>query len=53
MYGNEDALDRNNSQEQIVPPPGGSTRSGISEVEMEDMDVEGLVIRKTTEVTVT
>ncbi|KIL93971.1 hypothetical protein FAVG1_02533 [Fusarium avenaceum] len=53
MYGNEDALDRNNSQDQIVPPPGGSTRSGISEVEMEDMDVEGLVIRKTTEVTVT
>jgi hypothetical protein len=52
MYGNENALDRNNSQEQIVPP-GGSTRSGVSEVELEDMDVEGLVIRKTTEVTVT
>ncbi|SPJ76038.1 uncharacterized protein FTOL_05769 [Fusarium torulosum] len=52
MYGNEDALDRNNSQDQIVPP-GGSTRSGVSEVELEEMDVEGLVIRKTTEVTVT
>ncbi|KAM0354994.1 hypothetical protein ACHAPU_000840 [Fusarium lateritium] len=48
---NGDEGDQNNSQEQIVAPHG-STRSGVSDVELEDMDVEGLVIRKTTEVTV-
>jgi hypothetical protein len=52
MYGADTPGDRNASQEQIVPA-NGSTRSGASEVEMEDMDVEGFVIRKTTEVTVT
>lgn len=53
MYGGGDPAEEGNaSQEQIVPP-NGSTRSGVSEVELEDMDVEGLVIRKTTEVTVT
>ncbi|KAJ4252407.1 hypothetical protein NW762_011006 [Fusarium torreyae] len=52
MYAGEIPLDGSASQEQIVQV-NGSTRSGVSEVEMEDMDVEGLVIRKTTEVTVT
>ncbi|GKU07921.1 hypothetical protein FLAG1_10776 [Fusarium langsethiae] len=53
MYGGNDVGNEgNNSQEQIVPP-NGSTRSDISEVELQDIDVEGLVIRKTTEVTVT
>ncbi|KAF5565884.1 hypothetical protein FNAPI_1433 [Fusarium napiforme] len=52
MYGADTPGDKNASQEQIVPA-NGSTRSGVSEVEMEDMDVEGFVIRKTTEVTVT
>jgi hypothetical protein len=52
MYGGDTSGDRNASEEQIVPA-NGSTRSGVSEVEMEDMDVEGFVIRKTTEVTVT
>jgi len=52
MYGGNDPIQEgNNSQEQIVQPDG-STRSGVSETELEDMDVEGLVIRKTTEVTV-
>ncbi|KAM0300659.1 hypothetical protein ACHAPM_005936 [Fusarium culmorum] len=52
MYGGDVGNEGNNSQEQIVPP-NGSTRSDISEVELQDIDVEGLVIRKTTEVTVT
>ena len=52
MYAGEIPLDGSASQEQIVQV-NGSTRSGVSEVEMEDMDVEGLVIRKTTEVTIT
>ncbi|KAF5024524.1 hypothetical protein F66182_3464 [Fusarium sp. NRRL 66182] len=52
INGGDGPFDRNTSQEQIVPTDG-STRSGVSGVELEDMDVEGFVIRKTTEVTVT
>jgi hypothetical protein len=52
MYGGDTTGDREALEEQIVPA-NESTRSGVSEVEMEDMDVEGFVIRKTTEVTVT
>ncbi|KAH7014797.1 hypothetical protein EDB80DRAFT_636587 [Ilyonectria destructans] len=47
VHGGKSMIDKNGSQEQIIP--GNSSQTGTSEIDLEDMDTRGNVIKKTVE----
>ncbi|KPM42933.1 hypothetical protein AK830_g3598 [Neonectria ditissima] len=47
VHGGKTMMDKNGSQEQIIP--GNSSQTGTSEIDLEDMDPRGNVIKKTVE----
>ncbi|KAK7415551.1 hypothetical protein QQX98_005797 [Neonectria punicea] len=47
VHGGKTMMDKNGSQEQIIP--GNSSQTETSEIDLEDMDTRGNVIKKTVE----